>query len=868
MSTLSWLDDLRTDVRYAARTLRRSPGFAVVAIVTLALGIGANTAIFSVVNAVLLRSLPYKDADGLYRIFGSLPPTDNPNGPSRRVPAVPVADLAELRAQTKTLSHVAFYLPLQATLTGRDDVVRIEGARMTAEALSMLGAQPILGRSFDAKEEVSGADTVVILSHALWQRSFGGTPDVLGQHLTLDGRTYSIIGVMPQGFQFPDTQTRFWIPFVATDFPRMGGSPLARLKPGITPEAASAEVTSLLPEIRANRPPAPGPFGAGPPPPPKYELVGMQDLMVAPVKPALLVLSAAVGLVLLIACVNVANLLLARTASRQREIAIRLAIGAGRARLLRQTLTESMLLAVGGAAAGMVLAYGGIHLLQALAAGTPRRDLGPGFTLPRIDEIGIDWRVLAFTLAMSMITGLLFGLAPAFASLRRGSPEPWRRRPAIGRAQPTPMDALREGAGASSSGFSLLRRNRTQGLLVVSEIAMAVMLFIGGALLIRSVVNLANVDPGYEAAHVMTAQVSLPRGRYSAGPQFAAFTEELTTRLQRLNGVRGVGYARQLPTVRMRQLTLLRFTPEMPARPPAPAPFDGRQRTEEPDTRLVSRDFLKVMGVRLIAGRMFDAQDAAGRPQVMLINQTLAKSGFLGENPIGRQVYALGRAPWEVVGVVSDVRQFDLDQDPDPQIFIDYRQEPPPPAPLPILAGPPPAPYFAVRTADDPLAVAASMRGIVRELEPQATLDNIASMEQLVSNSFARPRLYAVLLGIFAGVAVALTAIGIYGVMAYSVAQRIREIGIRMALGAQRGDVMGLVLRQSLVLTALGIAAGIAGAFAMTRYLQQMLFGLTALDPPTFLFVALAFGLIATLAAFVPARRATRVDPLAALRCE
>jgi putative ABC transport system permease protein len=851
MAALSWLDDLKNDVRYAARTLRRSPGFAIVAIVTLALGIGANTAIFSVVNALVLRSLPYKDAGRLYRIFGSVPPTDNPNGPARRVPAVQVADLAPLRAQTKTLSHVTFALPLQATMTGRDDVIRIEGARMTADALSMLGAQPILGRSFDAKEEVSGADTVVILSYALWQRSFGGDAGAIGQSLTLDGRTYSIIGVMPQGFQFPDTQTRFWIPFVATDFPRMGGSPIARLKDGITPEAAAAEVTSLLPQIRANLPPAPGPGRGAPPPASKYELVGMQDLMIAPVKPALLVLSGAVGLVLLIACVNVANLLLARTTAREREIAIRLAIGAGRGRLLRQALSESVLLALAGGLAGTALAYGGIRLLQTLASGTTRRDLGPGFALPRIDEIRLDWRVLAFTLAVSIVTGLIFGLAPA-----------------IRRAQPSPMDALREGAGSASSGFSLLRRNRTQGVLVVAEIAMAVMLFIGGALLIRSVVNLANVDPGYDPTHVLTAQVTLPRGRYS-GPAFNAFTEEMTARVQRLNGVRASGYARQLPTVRMRQLTLLRFTPEMPARMPAPPPFDGRQLPESPDTRVVSRDFLKVMGVRLIAGRMFNEQDTAGRPQVMLINQTLAKSGYLGEHPIGRQVYAMGRAPWEIVGIVSDVRQFDLDQDPDPQVFIDYRQEPPPPIPAAQIAlGPPPAPYFAVRTGDDPLAVAASLRGIVRELEPQATLDNIATMEQIVSNSIARPRLYAVLLGVFAGVAVALTAIGIYGVMAYSVAQRIREIGIRMALGAQRGDVLSLVLGQSLVLTTLGIAAGIAGASAVTRYLRQMLFGLTPLDPSTFVAVAAVFGLIATLAAFVPARRATRVDPLVALRCE
>jgi predicted permease len=305
----------------------------------------------------------------------------------------------------------------------------------------------------------------------------------------------------------------------------------------------------------------------------------------------------------------------------------------------------------------------------------------------------------------------------------------------------------------------------------------------------------------------------------------------------------------------------------MPSRMPAPPPFDGRQLPESPDTRVVSRDFLNVMGVRIIAGRGFADSDGAGRPQVMLINQTLARSGFLGENPIGRSIYALGRAPWEIVGIVEDVRQFDLDQDPDPQVFIDYRQEPPPP-PQFAGQGPPPAPYFAVRTNGEPLALAASMRSLVRELEPQATVDNIATMEQLVSNSISRPRMYAVLLGIFAGVAVALTAIGIYGVMAYSVAQRIREIGIRMALGAQRADVMGLVLGQSAVLTALGIFLGLTGAAALSRYLDKMLFGLKPLDPATFIAVSLFFGVVATLASYVPARRATKVDPLVALRCE
>jgi predicted permease len=376
--------------------------------------------------------------------------------------------------------------------------------------------------------------------------------------------------------------------------------------------------------------------------------------------------------------------------------------------------------------------------------------------------------------------------------------------------------------------------------------------------------NLSQVDPGYDATHVLTAQVSLPRGRY-AGAQLTTFADSVAAQLARLPGVQAAGYARQLPMVRMRQLTLLRTTPEMPSRMPAPPPFDGRQLPEAPDTRVVSRDFLKVMGVRIVSGRPFGENDGAGQPQVMLINQTLARSGFLGENPIGRQIYAMGRAPWEVVGIVEDIRQFDLDQAPDPQVFIDYRQEPPPP-PQFAGQGPPPAPYFAVRTNREPLALATSLRGLVRQLEPQATVDNIATMEQLVANSISRPRLYAVLLGIFAAVAVALTAIGIYGVMAYSVAQRIREIGIRMALGAQRADVLGLVLGQSAVLTALGIFLGVAGAAALSRYLDRMLFGLKPRDPATFIIVSLLFGVLATFASYLPARRATKVDPLIALR--
>jgi predicted permease len=841
-----WLDDMQRDVQYAVRTLRRTPGFTAVAVLTLTLGIGANTAMFSVVNAVLLRPLPYKEGGRLVRIFGNVSAAGSSSGPARRVPSVSVSDLAPLRAQTQTLSHITFYLPLSSTLTHPDGAIKLEGMRVLPDTFPMLGARALVGRTFESGEALAGADAVLILSHATWQRYFGGKADILGQSLTLDGRAYAVVGVMPPDFQFADPQVQFWVPFVPADFPRIGGSPIVRLKDGVSMQTATAEVTTILQQLSANRPAT----GPQPPGPSGYELVGLQDLLVAPVRPALIILAGAVGFVLLIACVNVANLLLARSAGRQREIAVRLAIGAGRGRLIRQALTESVLLALVGGIAGTALAFGGVRLLQTLGAGLPRRDLGGlGVGLPRLDEIGIDATVLAFTLGASVVTGVLFGLAPA-----------------IRQSRPSPMDTLREGAGSATSGFNLFRGNRMQGLLVVAEIAMAMILFVGGGLLIHSVVNLSQVDPGYDPTHLLTAQVSLPRGRY-AGAQLSAFADNMAAQLQRLPGVRAAGYARQLPMVRMRQITLLRTTPDMPNPMPAPPPFDGRQLPQVPDTRVVSRDFLKAMGVRLIAGRAFGENDGTGQPQVMLVNRTLARSGFLGDNPVGRQIYALGRAPWEIVGIVEDVRQFDLDQDPDPQVFIDYRQEPPQPSPAMAL-GPPPAPYFAVRTTAEPLSVTSSFRGVVRQLEPQATVDNIATMEQLVSNSMSRPRLYAVLLGIFAGVAVALTVIGIYGVMAFSVAQRIREIGIRMALGAQRSDVLRLVLSQSLVLTAVGIVLGIGGALGATRYLDKMLFGLTPFDPTTFIAVSLMFGLVATLAAFVPARRATKVDPLVALRCE
>jgi putative ABC transport system permease protein len=573
----------------------------------------------------------------------------------------------------------------------------------------------------------------------------------------------------------------------------------------------------------------------------RFEVAGLVDLVVAPVKAQLVAITAAVGLVLLIACVNVANLLLARSSARQREMAVRLALGAGRGRLVRQVLTESLLLAGVGGVAGLMLALGGIALFRSLAANLPRRDLVPGLGLPRVEEVAIDGSVLAFTVTASVLTGIIFGLLPA-----------------IRQSGPQPADTLRRGTASAASGFNLRRGSRVQGVLVMAETAMAMTLLVGGGLLIQSFVKLSQVNPGYDPKHVLTFQLSLPPGRPDA--HLRTLADGLVERLQSQPQVRAIGYAESLPMTRVsRRLERLRTTPGIqgPRRPPG-----GPITPDNPDTRFVSRNFLAAMGTPLITGRAFDDNDRAGRPQVMLINRTLARSALMGDNPIGRQFYALGPNPWEIVGIVDDVPQESLADAPAPQIFIDYRQVPETERHAGIGM------YFSIRTDGEPASVAATLRSIVPQLDPQAMLENVAPMTQLVSHSMSRQRLFAVLLGIFAAVAVALAATGIYGVMTYAVTQRTREIGIRMALGAGRLRVMRLVLGQSAAVTLAGIVLGLAGAAALTRYLDSLLFGLTARDPATFAGVGLLFGMIATAAALLPARRATRVDPIVALRFE
>ena len=814
--SFGWLEDLRRDLKHGLRALVRAPAFTASGIVTLALGIGANTALFSVVNAVLLRPLPYPDADRLVYLFEEFPAADGTGTPNRR-PAMDVQSIAEFRSNVRTLSEVAVQESTTMTLATSGETVRLTGSKVSPAFFSLLGAHAMLGRMFEPPDEVAGADAVVILSRDAWERQFAGSPDIVGQPVTFDGRNYSVVGVMPRDFRFyPNPEAAFWTPFVLATTNVLMTPVAARLNDGVSIDAALAEMTDVLRQLRGSSEPT------------RFSIVRVQDQMVAPVRTALLVLAGAVAFVLLISCVNVANLILARLSTREREIAIRGALGAGSGRIARLFLAESLVLTMAGGVLGIGFALGGVRLLRVLGTSLPRPDLSANVTIPRLGEVTVDGAALFFAFAVSLMAAVIFGLTPIYRQRRSVAADTLRGAPAL-------------------SGFDLQHRHRVRGVLVVCEVGLAMMLLVGATLMMTSFVKLATVDAGYDPRGVVTFQVTVPDGR-----DMATFAEALSARFQSLPGVLAAGYSTDTLMTRGRGRFPLRSTPSRER----PGPNEPTA-----DPVYVSQHYLEAMGIALRSGRGFEDSDRLGSPQVMLVNRSLVRTGMVGANPIGTRVYALFRDPWEIVGVVDDVRAEALDAEPHPQFFVDLRQVPG----FPFSEF---RPQFAIRTDGDTTAILANLRDIVRQVESRASVDNVATVDQIVWTSIARPRFYAVLLALFAIVSVTLAAVGIFGLMAYLVAQRTREIGIRMALGAQRSAVMTGVLGQSAILVAIGVAMGLGAAAGLTRYLEGMLFGLTPLDPATFAAASLLFMAVALIASFVPARRATRVDPLVALRAE
>ena len=639
-------DDFRQDVRYALKSFARTPGFTLVVIVTLALGIGANTAIFSVVNAVLLKPLPYRDSDRTFRLLANFPAAESPTrAPLRAGVTLSLAELRDVQSRARTVTDIALQSGVIMGLSGAEDGARLQGHRVSSSVFRMLGARAFVGRVFEASDEAPGGDAIVLLSHAMWQQFLGSDPDVLGRRLVFNTalgprrqRSYTVVGVMPPEFSFPDADARFWMPFAdaAPAGPPPRGSVLVRTADRVTPEAAMADLEPIVRGVRGHAPRI------------TYELRRYRDDLAAPVRPALLMLTVAVGCVLLIACINVANLLLARAGGRQREMTVRAALGASRRRIVRQLLTESLLLSLAGGFAGVFVAWGGVRLLAVLATTDTRMDLGIGRAFPRLDEIGLDGRALGFTIGVSLFSGLLFGLAPAL----------WY-------ARGERLKGLRENAATAYSASGSLRTNRGRGALIVAEIAMAMMLLVGAGLLIRSFVGLIGVEPGFNAANVLTFQVNVPVDAYPDA-RLRTFAESLVSRLRDVPEVEAAAYANQLPMVALQDSAGGLFkTPDAARKPPQPGP----------DARLVSRDYLRAMEIRLISGRAFEDRDGAGQPRVILVNQALARRFYPGENPVGRSAYiGADVVPWEIVGVVDNVRQMALDREPEPQFFADFRQ--------------------------------------------------------------------------------------------------------------------------------------------------------------------------------------------------
>jgi putative ABC transport system permease protein len=808
---------LLQDLRYAMRMLTKRPGFALVAIFTLALGIGANSAIFSVVNAVLLRPMPFQQPEELVKLWESF--VRGGWG------TVSVPNLKDWRELNSVFTGIAAYQTAGFSLLVGDSAERIPAATVSANFLEILGVQPRLGRGFLNGEEDAGRNRVVILSDALWQRKFNGDPNIVGKNILLGGENYQVVGVMSPRFRFPSRLTELWVPLdVPPQLQASRGNhwlfSLGRLKPGVTLEQARENMAAIAKRLEEQY--NDNQAGRG------VRLIPLQEEVVQNVRPALFVLFGAVGLVLLIGCVNVANLLLARAAGRRREIAIRAALGAGRGRLIRQFLTESVLLSVAGGILGLLVAKWGISVLVALASSV----------LPRASEIALDTRVLGFTFALSILTGIAFGLAPALQNSRSDV-----------------QTALKDSGNAGSSP----QRNRLRGWLVVAEVSAALVLLIGAGLLLKSFWRLQQMDAGLRPEHVVTMSLALPEAKYPNPETMFKFRQQFLQRVNALPGVEASGMINLLPLQNWGYNGDIHIEGDAPY-PPGQAPVA--------EFRTVGGDYFQSLGIPLVAGRWLDEHDTANAPQVILINQALAKTYLAGRNPIGAHLLQNGQPTVTIVGVVGDVNQSGLTQASRPEIYTPYQQA----GNKLIDAGGRSDSIrgmsLVVRTAGEPTSIVNAVRGELRGIDPNQPVYNVKTMSTVIDESVSGNRLNMTLLSTFAVLALLLACIGIYSVMSYTVTQSTREIGIRMALGARSTQVLKLVIGHGLMLTIAGVVIGILGAFALTRLLENLLFGVTARDPLVFASVPFVLVVVALLACYLPARRAMKLDPVVALRNE
>jgi putative ABC transport system permease protein len=797
------MEVLLQDLRYSVKMLLKNPGFTAIAVLALALGIGANSAIFSVVNAILLRPLPYADAERLVWIWGKSPSGDKG--------AVSPPDFLDYRKQSQSFGQLAAFIQATHNLNDMDNPERISGAATSANFFDTLGVKPMLGRTFFAEEEQAGHDSVAILSHGIWQRRYGSDPNIVGKSIPLDGKPFTIVGVMPPGFNFPE-KAEVWevAPFYLkgmtvrkAHFLRLVG----RLKPNVKLDQAQAEMDVVSGQLAQQYPDTNKGYG--------LMLVSLNEKVIGNIRSTLLMLLGAVGFVLLLACANVANMLLARAAGRQKEIAIRTALGARRSRLLRQLLTESVFLAMLGGFAGTLLAFVGTKLLIASTSSN----------VPRLEEVTLDSRVLIFSFAISILTGLVFGLVPALQASR-----------------PDLNETLKEGGRSSGGGA---KRNRISNVLVVAQVALALVLAIGAGLMIRSFSRLQDVNPGFTTNNLLTMQIELPQTKFPKPPQRANFFNQLQEQIRAVPGVVSMATVSELPL--SGQLNDTYFHVDGGSTDPSQSKILANYRS-------TSSGYFKTMGIPFKSGRDFTSQEVNEGAKVVVVNEMIAEKYFANQDPTGKRlIIDFNEAvPYEIVGVVGNIHHLGLDRSISPEMYIPQ-----------FPSG---ATNVVVQTKSNPADITGAVRGAVRAVDRDQPIANLKTMDELVEASVSQPQFRTLLLGVFAALALILAAVGIYGIISYSVAQGTHDIGLRIALGAQRQGIFKLILMNALRLVLIGLFIGLTLSLVLTRFLSNLLYGISATDPTTYLWVSLFLVGVALAASFIPAYRATRVNPLVALR--